>query len=350
MKVKNNIETKITIPFKAEYEKLKLLIAQGVFELVLPETSDREDIYLIYLMNDAVESFLVFRQARLTGTYEPEFEGEIRADLEKKGNQYILIVHQGDSVFTVFFRNLELETHLFNYGKTGHFWVKGYEYLRQLEYRIAILRDKREYLGKEFCTEEEERLSYLAEFPPLNFCCYPAVSEKYIVPSYPKWKVSEEALNEMMKLAEEAGDRSLIRWLKMYSYFPGRTVARKIACMLHRVKHTEIVDLINRKISDAAAVYQERQFGTENRDQESFSANKKEGGVQEENTKEKIRIRSIQKRAELRKKELESSGKQVDILKEEPFLYAKDSVEYKIHLMIWKTEGRNRKVDVETIQ
>lgn len=345
---KKNMETEVTIPFKAEYEKLKLLIAQGVFELVLPETADREDIYLVYLMNDAVESFLVFRQARLTGTYEPNFEGEIRADLEKKGNQYILIVHQGNSVFTVFFRNLELETHLFDYGKTGHFWVKGYEYLRQLEYRIAILRDKREYLGNEFCTEEEERLSYLAEFPPLNFCCYPAVSEKHIVPFYPKWKVSEEALNEMMKLAEEAGDRSLIRWLKVYSRFPGRVIAGKIACMLHRIKHTEIVDLINGKLSDAASVYQERQFGEEA--QESFPANKKEGGSQEERTKEKIKIQSIQKRAELRKKELESSGKQVDILKEEPFLYVKDSVEYKIHLMIWKREGRNRKVDVETIQ
>ena len=171
MEVKKNMEAEITIPFQEEYEKLKLLISQGVFELVLPET-DEGDIRLVYLMNDAVESFLIFRQAKLTGTYEPDFEGELKADLEKRGNQYILIVHQGNSVFTVFFRDLDLETHLFNYGKTGHFWVKEYEYLRQLEYRIAILRDKREYLGKEFCTEEEEKLSYLAEFPPHIIKCF----------------------------------------------------------------------------------------------------------------------------------------------------------------------------------
>ena len=36
------------------------------------------------------------------------------------------------------------------------------------------------------------------------------------------------------------------------------------------------------------------------------------------------------------------------MLKEEPFLYAKDSIEYKIHLMIWKKDGKNRKVEVET--
>lgn len=53
---------------------------------------------------------------------------------------------------------LDLEVYLYNYGEIGHFWVPGYEYLRQLEYRIAIARDKLEYLGEEFCTEEERAL------------------------------------------------------------------------------------------------------------------------------------------------------------------------------------------------
>ena len=39
----------------------------------------------------------------------------------------------------------------------------------------------------------------------------------------------------------------------------------------------------------------------------------------------------------------------VEVLTEEPFIYAKDSVEYKIHLMVWKQEGKNRKVEIETI-
>ena len=41
-------------------------------------------------------------------------------------------------------------------GKSVIFWVPGYEYLRQLEYRIAIARDKLEYLGEEFCTEKRK--------------------------------------------------------------------------------------------------------------------------------------------------------------------------------------------------
>lgn len=232
------------IPFEKELEKLELLLSQGQFELLLPEEMPGE-IRLIYLMNDAVESFLVFQHAQLVGTYEPEFQGEMWAELEQEEERYLLIVHQEKVVCTLFFQNLVLETHLFDYGKTGHFWVEGYEYLRQLEYRIAILRDKREYLGDEFCTKEERMLSVLSEFPPLNFCCYPAVSEKYLVSFCSKWQVSEGAFSVM--------------------------------------------------------------------------------------------------------KELEQSGKKVALLKEEPFLYAKDTIEYKVHLMIWNEEGKNRTVTVETI-
>ena len=310
------------------FEKLNLLISQGQFELLRPEADMEGHIRLIYLMNDAVESFLVFHKAKLTGEYQPDFQGELSASLDKNGDQYVLIIHQGSAVCTLFFQNITLEAHLFNYGKNGHFWVKEYEYLRQLEYRIAILADKREYLGEEFCSKEEQKLSRLAEFPPLNFCCYPAVPDKYLVPSYPWWKVSEEALHEIKELAREAGDQSLKRWLTLYSIFPCRMIAKQIARLLHTVSHAAVVDLINEKLSRAAEVYDDRQFGEA----------------------EEIRMQIIRERAETRKNELERSGKHVDMLKEEPFLYAKDSVEYKIHLMIWRTEGKERQVDVETFE
>ena len=45
--------------------------------------------------------------------------------------------------------------------------MKGYEYLRQLEYRIAILRDKLDYLGENSCNANERELASLAEFAPL---------------------------------------------------------------------------------------------------------------------------------------------------------------------------------------
>ena len=271
------------ITWTEELERLDVLLSQGQFELLLPGErygGGEKEIWLVYLMNDAAESFLVFHDAELTGTYQKEYEGEIDVALEKDGEQYVLIVRQGETVCTLFFSRLSLEVHLFDYGKTGHFWVNGYEYLRQIEFRIAILRDKLEYLGEAFCTEEEMRLASLANFPPLNFCCYPAVPDQYLVPSCPWWEATEEAITEMKKLAREAQN------------------------------------------------YPKRRFTGE----------------------EGTQIRKIQEQAMKRKKILEAEGKRASLLREEPFFYARDSVEYKAHLMIWRTKGKDRVVEVETFK
>mgnify|MGYP000488441584 CR=1 FL=1 len=160
---------------------LQELLEQEQFELIFPERSisGQPDIRLVYLMNDAVESFLVFHNARMTGEYRPDYEGEISASMSFEDMEYILVVHQGDSVVTIFFEDLLTDVHLYDYGEIGHFWMKDYEYLRQLEYRLAIMRDKYDYLGGEYCTPEERKLAMLVDFPPLNYCCYPAVPEQY---------------------------------------------------------------------------------------------------------------------------------------------------------------------------
>ena len=202
------------------FQKLAELLDEDQFELVAVNEKDSQDIYvqdgeirLVYLMNDAVESFLVFGNARMTGVYKPDYEEEILADLSHQGREYILVVHQDDSVVTLFFETLTLEKHLYDYSQIGHFWVKGYEYLRQLEYRLAILRDKYDYIGGDSCNALEEKLSALVEFPPLNYCCYPAVPEKYIVPREDPWIPSERAVSVMEEIAHEAGDRTFVRWL-----------------------------------------------------------------------------------------------------------------------------------------
>ena len=43
------------------------------------------DIRLVYLMNDAVESFLIFRDARLTGSYLENYEGPLKSSLSQEG-------------------------------------------------------------------------------------------------------------------------------------------------------------------------------------------------------------------------------------------------------------------------
>ena len=205
------------------FYKLAELLEQDQFELLLSKNRikdmhRKQDISLVYLMNDAVESFLVFHNATITGQYKSEYEGGLLAVLDKKEEEYVLVVHQGDSVITLFFEDLLQQNNLYNYGDLGHFWVKGYEYLRLLEYRLAILRDKCDYLDIDCSTPEERKLAALVEFPPLNYCCYPAVPEKYIVPRQNPWQPSDEAIDLMIEIAKEAG----IGRATLFRYFPGK--------------------------------------------------------------------------------------------------------------------------------
>ena len=274
------------------FYRLEELLEQDQFELIFPEDKHKntfpkqQDISLVYLMNDAVESFLVFHNATMTGEYQKEYEGEILAVLDKKEEQYVLVVHQGDSVVTLFFDTLLQKNNLYNYGDVGHFWVKGYEYLRVLEYRLAILRDKCDYLDESCSTPEERKLASLVEFPPLNYCCYPAVPEKYIVPRENPWQPTEKAINLMLEIAKEAEDKTFIRLLSYYKKNSSTMMSRWIAYMLHRKKHIKIISILTKRLQKAASIYPNRSFGTKN----------------------DIKIQKILQKAEKRKQELKEAG------------------------------------------
>lgn len=307
------------------FQKLAELLGEDQFELVAVNENRKETvsyvkngrIRLVYLMNDAVESFLVFGNARMTGVYKPDYEGEILADLSRQGREYILVVHQDDSVVTLFFETLSFEKHLYDYSQIGHFWVEGYEYLRQLEYRLAILRDKYDYIGGDSCNALEEKLSALVEFPPLNYCCYPAVPEKYIVPRENPWIPSEEAVSVMKEIAREAGDDAFVRWLEIYQKFPFKWMARKLAGMLHHTRHFKVTECLWRKLKEACGGYGDRFFGKESKE----------------------RLDVLVEKAREKQTELKKQGIEAEILREEPFTTARDSLGFKVYLMIW-TKGR----------
>ena len=74
------------------FEMLKRLLSQNEFELLLPDqtgakekNTDKTDIRLVYQMNDTIESFLVFKEAKMTGTYKEDYEGAIEASFIAMG-------------------------------------------------------------------------------------------------------------------------------------------------------------------------------------------------------------------------------------------------------------------------
>lgn len=309
------------------FSKLGEALEQGQFELLFTE----EKIRLVYLMNDAVESFLVFENARMTGEYIVEWEGEMEAELsipEELDDEYVLVVRRGETVVTLFFEDLSEEIYLYDYGEIGHFWVKGAEYLRQIEYKIAIVRDKLDYLGEESCNQIERKLAVLADFPPLNHCCYPAVSKQYIVPREDPWVPSADAHRAIQELAAVAEDKKLLRSLWIYQKHPWKWLAKRIARMLEDRCHAAVTDLLLEELKMAAASYPRRKFTDE----------------------EECWNHAIDKKALDRKRELEEQGFQVNVFREEPFVASKDSIQYKVSLMIWNKKGKKRKVQIEEFQ
>ena len=286
------------------------------------------DIRLVYLMNDAVESFLVFKEAKMTGKYLRDYEGMLDATLSKEEETYILTVWQDDQALTIFFKQLELEVHLYEYGEVAHFWVPGYEYLRLLEYQIAILRDKYDYLGENYCTDIEKKLAQLADFPPLNDTCYPAVPEKYLVPRVNGWRPTKAAIDVMIELAGEVNDRSMIRNLKLYRKCHGRWMTRKIAGMLCQTIHQQLIVLISEKMQEGTRHYSKRIFDEKIEDEFNHRL----------------------KKAVKRQQKLIASGIRALVYREEPFTTAKDSLEFHVYLMIDEKCRKNRKVRIEEVK
>ncbi len=319
-----------------EFEKLADLLEQGQFELLDVPSEDarksQSDIRLVYMMNDTAESFLVFHNAVMTGAYQPDHEGELTASLDKteedgENSRYILAVHQVDTVCTLFFQEIWMECDLYDYGKIGHFWVEGYEYLRQLEYKIAILRDKREYLGEVCCSKEELRLSELSEFPPLSYLFYPAAPMAYVREKEEPWKCSRLAADVVEEAAKQVGDAWFGKIVSIYKTYPLRVLARYIAWMFHREAHKKVTDYLIRQIDQAAAAYSRRNFGEEN---------------------ERLH-QSLLEKAKKRKAELEKQGVQVEIFREEPFAEGDDG-QFKVYVMKFEVKNGNRISVVEEIR
>lgn len=216
---------------------------------------------------------------------------------------------------------------MYNYGEIGHFWVKGYEYLRQLEYTFAILRDKREYLGDRYCNRREQKLAALADFPPLNYTCYPAISKEYLVERDDAWRPTGQALAVMEELLKEVGDKQLLRLVRLYAMFPVKILTRYIAMQLHRNKHKKVAQVLLQQVRQAAKAYPERKFSG----------------------KEEKQFREQRKRAQDYAKEWEAKGYRTDIFREEPFVASRDSIEGKYYVMIWKKGFRNQKAKIEEI-
>ena len=235
------------------FEKLAEIFEYQVFELCVG------DEYLIpYMMNDAVENYLILKDCRMTGHYLKEDTLKVTGQLAVEEDRYVLSVRQGEeNVFTLYFQEIEERIQCFQYHRIGHFWVEGQEHWRQLVYMIGTIYEKYSYLGDLHCNKKEEALMRLVEFPPFRMWSpiHESLEEKY--------PATYDGIDCMEHLAKKAKDRGYMRWLYLYRCFPNRMFERILGRRLLSPKRQKLYETICQEVQAASEVYPQRDYGEE---------------------------------------------------------------------------------------
>lgn len=237
------------------------IVECDAFELHSHETSftDSEDssanYYIPYMMNDALECYILLKKGRMTGKYIPDLKEKITAELCPQQENSALIFRQGtENVFTIWFENAYRVLNCYRYDQIGHFWVKNHEHWRRLVYIIGTIYDKYEYMGKQVCTEQEIDLLPLMEFAP--FRMYSPIHES--LDAY--YEESKKGLASMKSFAKEAGDKAFLPLLALYGVFPCSFMRNLLYRAMNHPDRQKLYELLFYKVQEASSVYPERSY------------------------------------------------------------------------------------------
>lgn len=218
----------------------------------------QREIYLPYIMNDALEYYLIFKNCRVTGCFCETFQEKAIAEFSQTADGKHVIVREGDShIFTLWFENFEIICQCYQYHRIGHFWVQGQEQWRQLVYMIGTMKDKQEYAGDSVCNDRERALLPLMEFAPF-FHWFPLAE----LPAE-KYRNTDKGCRCMQALAMEAGDKAYAAMISLYRHFPTLRLRKHLSAALQRPARIPLYNLILRKVEEASCAYPARDYGHE---------------------------------------------------------------------------------------
>lgn len=237
-------------------QAVKVITEHVPFELILRTEPDGSTSgYVPYIMNDAMECYMVLEHCRVVGNIVENYAGQTA--VEFADHTMGISVRQGDNVYTAWFSGIRQHLQLYRYHEIGHFWKQGQEQWRRLVYMVGTVYDKMKFAPKPSCNPTELRLAKLIEFAP--FRVYSPVSES-ILSLYPE---TSEGAKVFAQLAEEAGDKSLARQVRFYDRHPNALMAIHIANRLAKAKSIPVYQHIFSLLSEASAQYPPRDYGAE---------------------------------------------------------------------------------------
>ena len=249
-----------------------LLLVDDLLELevleLIPKGTDPATMYIPYMMNDAVEYYLILSNCQVMGEIPEEFDGDTLVKLIDSPDRPGLIFEMpSGEKLTLWFDSCAFKKSFYQYHRICHIWRKGEEHWRMLVYMIGTIHDKYAFLGPDSVNDEEALLLPLVHFGPFRF--YSPIDE----PLDDRYPENEDGWTCMRKLALAAGDKDYVKMidhanaLKKLPFIRTDAVIKNLADALTRPKRKPLFEYIYRKVCDASSRYPERTYSSESLDE-----------------------------------------------------------------------------------
>lgn len=229
------------------------IIGCEAFELYEDKVSG--DYFVPYMMNDALEYYLILKRAHLVGEYCSD-QKIVSAKIVDDDQGYVLVLRQEDeNTCTLYFEDVEEKASCYQYHSIGHFWVQGAEQWRQLVYIIGTIYDKYEYFGERFCNEKELEIMNLIRFGPFRY--WSPIKES-LEERYPD---SKEGWQSMYRLVKESDDNGFKKLMWIYYFFRSYSLEKLISKKFLSPKRQKLYETIYQKVQEASLEYPKRDYG-----------------------------------------------------------------------------------------
>jgi len=245
-----------------------LLLVDDLLELevleLIPKDTDPATMYIPYMMNDAVEYYLILSNCQVMGEIPEEFDGDTLVKLIDSPDRPGLIfeIPSGDKL-TLWFDSCAFEKSFYQYHRICHIWRKGEEHWRMLVYMIGTIHDKYAFLGPDSVNDAEFALLPLVHFGPFRF--YSPIDE----PLDDRYPENEDGWTCMRNLAIEAGDTDYVKMidranaLKKLPFIRTDTLIKNLANALSLSRRKPLFEHIYSKVCEASSRYPERAYRPE---------------------------------------------------------------------------------------
>lgn len=246
----------MTIEFDLQSD-IQKLIDFDALELYIQTDDEHSVAYIPYMMNDAVECYLCFKQCSVLGKWDGK-KGAIDYSAVEHDNKKGLILRQSDgNTVSIWYERVSKHVECYQYHRIGHFWVKGQEDWRRLVYIIGTLHDKYTFMGEEICNTTETDLLSLMEFAPFRY--WTPIHES--LDDY--YEDTEDGINCIDQIAERINSASLKKLIASYKkeYGSETLTSGKITKYAKKLsKCEELYSYLNRQIDSASLFYKERNY------------------------------------------------------------------------------------------